>query len=369
MMGAGFPIRAGAWRVRQTSRAQPAPFLTETMHETHHQERESARRMAHYLGPARRFLSDENVTEIYTSPLDGRVFLDTRKEGRVGTEMYLAPGDIRSFLNVVADRQAETLGPGNESIQAQLPEVIFGGARLQGILPRIVRIPCLNIRKRPTRIYTLADYVAQGALTPGLKASLEEAVAQRRNVLVAGGTGSGKTTFVNAILKAMTDHGPKENFLLIEDTPELQCAAEDRREFQTTLHSPMAHLVRMSLRASPDRIIVGEVRDGSAYYLMDAWCTGHPGGAGTVHATSPVGALRRMARLARQAYDIDHRVLVAESIDLVCVIRKSGDQRKITDVVQVENELAPSGEFALTPLFPGRATPLNSSLKGASQQQ
>jgi type IV secretion system protein VirB11 len=308
--------------------------------------------MAHYLGPARRFLTDENVTEIYTSPLDGRVFLDTRTEGRVGTEMYLAPGDIRSFLNVVADRQAETLGPGNESIQAQLPEAIFGGARLQGILPRIVRIPCLNIRKRPTRIYTLADYVAQGALAPGLKGGIEEAVAQRENVLVAGGTGSGKTTFVNAILKAMTDHGPKENFLLIEDTPELQCAAEDRREFQTTLHSPMAHLVRMSLRASPDRIIVGEVRDGSAYYLMDAWCTGHPGGTGTVHATSPVGALRRMARLARQAYDIDHSVLVAESIDLVCVIRKSGDRRKITDVVQVGSELTPSGGFALTPLLP-----------------
>jgi type IV secretion system protein VirB11 len=327
------------------------------MHETHHQERESARRMAHYLGPARRFLSDENVTEIYTSPLDGRVFLDTQ-EGRVGTEMYLDPGDIRSFLNVVADRQAETLGPGNESIQAQLPEAIFGGARLQGILPRIVRIPCLNIRKRPTRIYTLADYVAQGALTPELKASLEAAVAQRKNVLVAGGTGSGKTTFVNAILKAMTDLGPRENFLLIEDTPELQCEAEDRREFQTTLHSPMAHLVRMSLRASPDRIIVGEVRDGSAYYLMDAWCTGHPGGAGTVHATSPVGALRRMARLARQAYDIDHRVLVAESIDLVCVIRKSGDRRKITDVVQVGSELTPSGEFAMTPLFPTGTGPM-----------
>jgi type IV secretion system protein VirB11 len=307
--------------------------------------------MAHYLGPARRFLSDEEVTEIYTSPLDGRVFLDTREGGRVGTELHLSPGDIRSFLNVVADRQAETLGPGNESIQAQLPKAIFGGARLQGILPRIVRIPCLNIRKRPTRIYTLADYVAQGALTPGLKRSLEEAVARRKNILVAGGTGSGKTTFVNAVLKAMTDHGPRENFLLIEDTPELQCAAEDRREFQTTLHSRMVDLVRMSLRASPDRIIVGEVRDGSAYYLMDAWCTGHPGGAGTVHATSPAGALRRMARLARQAHDVDHRVLVAESIDLVCVIRKSAGKRKVTDVVQVSSELLPSDAYALTPLF------------------
>ena len=307
--------------------------------------------MAHYLGPAQRFLSDEDVTEIYTSPLDGRVFLDTRKKGRVGTEIYLSPGDIRSFLNVVADRQAETLGPGNESIQAQLPKTVFGGARLQGILPRIVRIPCLNIRKRPSRIYTLADYVAQGGLTPELKRQLEKAVAQRKNVLVAGGTGSGKTTFVNAILKAMTDLGPRENFLLIEDTPELQCAAEDRRELQTTLHSRMVDLVRISLRASPDRIIVGEVRDGSAYYLMDAWCTGHPGGAGTVHATSPVGALRRMARLARQAYDVDHRVLVAESIDLVCVIQKSGDTRRITDVVQVGSELLSSGAFALNPLF------------------
>lgn len=323
------------------------------MHETHHLERESARRMAHYLGPVAGFMTDEDVTEIYTSPLDGRVFLDTRKEGRVGTEIYLSPGDIRSFLNVVADRQAETLGPGNESIQAQLPEAVFRGARLQGILPRIVRLPCLNIRKRPTRIYTLADYVAQGALTPELKANLEGAVAQRKNVLVAGGTGSGKTTFVNAILKAMTDQGLRESFLLIEDTPELQCAAEDRREFQTTPHSRMVDLVRMSLRASPDRIIVGEVRDGSAYYLMDAWCTGHPGGAGTVHATSPVGALRRMARLARQAYDVDHRVLVAESIDIVCVIRKAGDKRRITDVAEVGNELAPSGAFMLNPLLSG----------------
>lgn len=317
------------------------------MHETERQERASARRMAHYLEPIVHWLEDDDVTEIYTTPDTCRVWLDTRSRGRRRTDVYLTPAQIRSFLNVVADRQAETLNRENEAIQAQLPTEIFGGARLQGVLPRVVKHPCINIRKRPAAIYTLSDYVAQGALTRAQRRAVERSVAAHENILVAGGTGSGKTTLVNAILKAMTDHDVGECFLIIEDTPELQCAAEDRKEFQTTLYLGMVDLVRISLRTSPDRIVIGEVRDGSAYHLMDAWTTGHPGGAGTVHATSARGALRRMARLARQAADIDHAVLVAEAIDLVIVIEKTPAGRRITDVARVASTLGPGGDYVL----------------------
>ena len=263
-------------------------------------EADYAEQMRHHLGPAMQLFEDPHVAEVYVNPGNRRVWVEDRREGRLVTGIHLEPDRIRAFLNTVADRERETLGVSSAHIAAQLPLAYFEGARLQGFLPRLVKSPCFVARKRPDRVYPLAEYVEKGMMTAVQHVAILRAIAERKNILVAGGTGSGKTTLVNAILKGMTDCDPADRFMILEDTPELRCEAADQCTMKTTLMLDLADLVKLTLRASPDRIIVGEVRDGAALHLMDGWVTGHPGGAGTVHATTPRGALRRMERLARR---------------------------------------------------------------------
>ena len=229
------------------------------------------------LGP---HLRDDDVTEIRVNPHDGGLWVETRSGGSRFTGERVEAGRVRAFLNAVADRQGEALAGGLAHVQAQLPLAHFGGARLQGLLPGLVEAPCYVLRKRPAALVPLDRYVADGTMTAAERGAIERAVAGRASVLVAGGTGSGKTTLVGAILQAMIDRDPGERFVLLEDTPELRCPAGDRLEMRTGPGVDLAALVKLTLRASPDRIIVGEVRDGAALHLMDAWVTGHPGGAG-----------------------------------------------------------------------------------------
>jgi type IV secretion system protein VirB11 len=302
--------------------------------------------MRHYLGPVMGFFADPEVEEVYVNP-SGQVWTDRRGRGRTREPVALRRGAVRAFLNTVADRKRETLSSRVEQVQAQLPAAYFGGARLQGFLPQIVPSACFVIRKRPSRIYALGEYVENGMMTAKERRMIERAVRRRQNVLVAGGTKSGKTTLVNAILDEMVRQGPGERFVILEDTPELQCRAEDVLQMETSLTIGLQDLVKLTLRATPDRIIIGEVRDGAAYHLMDAWTTGHPGGAGTVHATTARGALRRMERLARQAARVEQRTLVAESIDVVVVIAFERGRRTVTDIALVQDDLSPGGAFVL----------------------
>lgn len=309
-------------------------------------ETDYAEQMRHHLGPAMALFEDPDVAEVYVNPGASRVWVENRRLGRRATGLQLEPDRIRAFLNTVADRERETLGVSSAHIAAQLPLAYFEGARLQGLLPRVVASPCFVIRKRPDRVYPLAEYIERGMMTAAQYAAIVRAIEERQNILVAGGTGSGKTTLVNAILKGMTDSNPEDRFVILEDTPELQCEAPDRCSMQTTLALDLADLVKLTLRTSPDRIIVGEVRDEAALHLMDGWVTGHPGGAGTVHATTAQGALRRMERLARRAANTDHSELVAEAIDLVVLIAGTGRSRKVMDVVRVESELDSRGRYS-----------------------
>lgn len=324
--------------------------------ETDEREREYAEHMRHFLLPLMAFFADDDVSEVYVNPGDGRVWTERHSIGRRCEGFGLPAEKVRAFLNACADRKEETIGGRREHIQAQLPRLHFGGARLQGFLPRVVERPSFVIRKRPSRLFALGEYVASGILAPAHEATIRAAIAERKNILVAGGTRSGKTTLVNAILKAMTDRGPGERFMILEDTPELWCEAADCCRMQTTLSLGLEELVKLTLRASPDRIVVGEVRDGAALHLMDAWVTGHPGGTGTVHATTALGALRRMERLARRAAPSNQSELVAEAIDLVVVIAYRGGVRRVTEVVEVASDLAADGSFQVAP---ARAQPVS----------
>jgi type IV secretion system protein TrbB len=293
--------------------------------------------MARYLGPViLGAFADDDVTEIYLNPQDGAVRFDTRSRGRVESGGRMDAHRVEMFLNAVAASLGLTLGADHPRLEAELPSGGFRGSRLQGFVPPVTPAPAFTIRKPPAVIYSLDDYVAAGVVSPLQRGEFGRAVLEHRNVLIAGGTNTGKTTLANALLKEVTDLFPTERIVILEDTVELQCVATDHLALRTTPNVTLAQLLKSALRTSPNRIVVGEVRGSETLDLLDAWATGHPGGVATVHASSAEGALLRLDRLAQRANVPPQRHLVAEAIHLIAVLEGSNARRRVTDLVRVE---------------------------------
>ena len=163
-------------------------------------------------------------------------------------------------------------------------------------------------------IIGLDRYVADGILTAGQADFLRRAVRERQNILIAGGTSTGKTTLANALLAEIAATG--DRVLVLEDTIELQCAARDHVRTRAGVVS-MQELVRATMRLRPDRVIVGEVRGGEALDLVKVWGTGHPGGIATIHAGSALGALLRLEQLILEVAVNPPRALIAEAVNVV----------------------------------------------------
>ena len=277
-------------------------------------------------------LADRRVVEVMVNP-DGKIWVDRIGEGRAFTGHLLAPHDADRILRLLADHVGEVVTKDRPRISATLPET---GERFQGAFMPLVANPAFAIRKRPEVVFTLDEYVRDGAMTPGMAAALREAAAARRNLLIAGGTGSGKTTLANAILAEPAF--ARNRVVLIEDTAELQCSAEDRLEMLTKRTDPavtMTDLVRDTLRLRPDRIIIGEVRDGSALDLLKAWNTGHPGGLATIHANSAAEALSRLEDLIGEVTQRVPYRAIAQAIDLVVFIERTSSGRQVRSVTRV----------------------------------
>jgi P-type conjugative transfer ATPase TrbB len=280
-------------------------------------------------------LADPDVTEIYVNP-SGALFFDTRSRGRLDSSTTLSPDQVYRFLNLVASSHSTVLTTARPHLQAELPRALFNGARLQGFVPPLTSGPIFNLRKPPSHVYTLDDYVAAGILAPRHREALAAAVASRKNILIAGGTASGKTTLANAVLHQIATVHPHDRIVILEDTVELQCAARDCVALRTTDGLSLKDLVKGALRTSPDRIVVGEVRDEAALDLCDAWETGHPGGCGTLHAEHALGALQRLDRLAQRNNVGPQPDLVASAIDLVAVIAGGSRARRVTQLAEVD---------------------------------
>ncbi len=303
--------------------------------------------MARYLGPVIvGAFADDDVTEIYLNPQDGAVRFDTRSRGRVESGARLDGPRVEMFLNAVAASLGLTLGAEQPRLEAELPALGFQGSRLQGFVPPVTAAPAFTIRKPPAVVYSLDDYVAAGVISRAQRGEFRRAVQEHQNILIAGGTNTGKTTLANALLKEITDLFPTERLVILEDTVELQCVAPDQLALRTSPSVTLAQLVKSALRTSPNRIVVGEVRGSEALDLLDAWATGHPGGVATVHASSPEGALLRLDRLAQRANVPPQRLLVAEAIDWITVLEGSNAGRRVTDLVRVDG-LDRDGDFVL----------------------
>jgi P-type conjugative transfer ATPase TrbB len=312
---------------------------------------EHSQAMRRYLGAGiLAALADDDVTEIYVNAGGGVVWLDRRSRGRERSQVSLTESQVRSFLNAVANAQRVELTRSNPQLQAELPDdELFRQARLQGLIPPLAEAPVFVLRKPATRVWSLDDYVRLGILSPPHRAALAAAVTGRANLLVAGGTRSGKTTLVNAVLLEIAELCPRDRVVVLEDTRELQCVAADRLSLRTTDEVDLAGLVRLTLRTSPDRIVIGEVRDKAAMQLLDAWSTGHPGGVATVHATDAVGALERLDRLAQRNGVPPQAHLVAAAVDLVAVIVGGSQPRRVRELVRVLG-LDRAGSYLLEPI-------------------
>jgi len=290
-----------------------------------------------------RFLEDPAIVEVMLNP-DGRLWVDRLSDGLSDTGERLSAADGERIIRLVAHHVGAEVHDRRPRVSAELPET---GERFEGLLPPVVTAPVFAIRKPAVAVFTLDDYVAAGIMTADQAAILRQAVAARANVLVAGGTSTGKTTLTNALLAEVAK--TTDRVIVIEDTRELQCRAQNIIAMRTKDGvATLSDLVRSSLRLRPDRIPIGEVRGSEALDLLKAWGTGHPGGIGTIHAGTALGALRRLEQLIQEAVVTVPRALIAETIDLVAVLSGRGAARRLTELARVEG-LGTDTDYRLSP--------------------
>ncbi|TPG21015.1 P-type conjugative transfer ATPase TrbB [Sphingomonas koreensis] len=300
-------------------------------------------------------LADPAVIEIMINP-DGALRLDRLGEGRTDTGTRYDPAQVERIIRLVASHARTEVHAASPIVSAELPPHGEGaGERFEGVLPPVSLAPCFSIRKPAAKIYTLLDYVMDGIMPADTARLLSLAVIDRKNILVAGGTSSGKTTLANALLAEMAHLD--ERVILIEDTRELQCAASDVVALRTRPGIVgMADLVRSTLRLRPDRIIVGEVRGAEALDMLKAWNTGHPGGIATVHANSAVSALYRLEQLVQETVVTVPRRLIADAIDMIVFIAGRGLARRVETIARVAG-VDPDGGYAVLDLIPDSTIP------------
>jgi type IV secretion system protein TrbB len=275
-------------------------------------------------------LMDREVVEVMLNP-DGVLWVDRLGTGRAPTGFTMPPAVAERIIRLVAAHVRAEVHAGAPILSAELPET---GERFHGVLPPIVRAPAFAIRKRALQILTLADYVADGVLTAQQAEFLRQSVRERRNIVVAGGTSTGKTTLANALLDEIS--ALQDRVILLEDTVELQCRCADHLSLRAEPGvSTMADLVRTTLRMRPDRVVVGEVRGAEALDLLKAWGTGHPGGLATLHAGSALGALTRLEQLVQEVSVTVPRALIAEAVHVIVFLAGRGRARRVQELVRV----------------------------------
>jgi type IV secretion system protein VirB11 len=295
------------------------------------------------LGPAiAGWLEDAAIIEVMLNP-DGRLWVDRLAGGLADTGERLAAADGERIVRLVAHHVGAEVHPASPRVSAELPET---GERFEGLLPPVVIAPAFAIRKPAVAVFTLDDYAAAGIMNAVQAEGLRNAVRTRQNILVAGGTSTGKTTLTNALLAEVAKS--TDRVVLIEDTRELQCRSSNLVALRTKDGvASLSDLVRSSLRLRPDRIPIGEVRGAEALDLLKAWGTGHPGGIGTIHAGTALGALHRLEQLIQEAVITVPRDLIAETIDVIAVLSGRGADRRLSELAHVEG-LTSGGEYHIS---------------------
>ncbi|WP_440980791.1 P-type conjugative transfer ATPase TrbB [Shinella sumterensis] len=276
-------------------------------------------------------LDDPTVVEIMCNP-DGRLFIERLGHG-IAPAGELSPAAAEVVIGSVAHALQSEADDEKPIISGELP---IGGHRFEGLLPPVVASPAFTIRRRASRLIPLDDYVRSKIMTEAQANVLRSAIESRLNIVISGGTGSGKTTLANAVIAEIIENAPADRIVVLEDTAEIQCEAENAVCLHTSDQVDMARLLKSTMRLRPDRIIVGEVRDGAALTLLKAWNTGHPGGVTTIHSNNAMSALRRLEQLTSEVSQQPMKEVIGEAVDLVVSIERAGRTRRVREVIHVE---------------------------------
>ncbi len=276
-------------------------------------------------------LDDPTVIEIMLND-DGYLWAE-----RLGQDMerfgQREAWQAEALMGIIASTVNDTITRSKPILECEL---LLDGSRFEALIPPVVAKPTFTIRKRAIMVFTLENYVEQGIMTQYQRALIECAVHEKQNIFIVGGTGSGKTTLTNAVIRYMAEACPKDRLVILEDTRELQCVAENKVFLRSGEHADMTRLLKATMRLRPDRILVGEVRDGAALALLKAWNTGHPGGVATGHANNARSGLTRLEQLVGEATLSPAKSLIGEAIDMVICIEKFGGGRRIEEILKVE---------------------------------
>ena len=277
-------------------------------------------------------LSDDDVTELMLNS-DGSLWVE-RFGKPMAVESSMTPTQAMLLMKALAGYHQISLTPESPILECECP---IDGSRFEGLIPPITAAPTFALRKKALRVFSLQEYVDAGMLSPAQYDILKRAIIARKNILIVGGTGSGKTTFANALIHQMVCSCGDDRIIIIEDTNEIQCPAPNAVILRSNATTPIAQLLRATLRLRPDRILVGEVRGGEALSLLKAWNTGHDGGLATIHANSAKRGLLRLEDCIAEVSQHINRNLIAQTVNLVVFIEKTLEGRKIKEIIQVND--------------------------------
>jgi len=283
-------------------------------------------------------LENPNVIEIMLNS-DGKLWIEEfgKPIVKIGS---MQESKVKALLGTIASYLNTTITANNPILECELP---IDGSRFEGLLPPIVNKPTFTIRKKASKIFTLEEYYYQKVLSKEQYVQIKQAIynpkaleQNKKNILIVGGTGSGKTTLANAIIDGIVKQSPDDRIVIIEDTAEIQCAAENSVILRTSDKVNMLMLLRATMRLRPDRILVGEVRGAEALDLIKSWNTGHSGGVATIHANSARAGLTRLELLISEATQAPMQTLIAEAINMVVFITKTRNGRSIKEIIEVK---------------------------------
>jgi type IV secretion system protein TrbB len=306
--------------------------MTDTNHRRSERSRRIAEKLERELGAVVfACLRDPHVVDIILNP-DGGIWVE--RLGGAPERLGEMPSHQAEALIATVAAELQTVVTAERPIlECELP---IDGSRFTAVIPPVVTAPVFAIRRRASQIITLAGYVSAGVLSRSRAALLAGAIEERRNIVIAGGTGSGKTTLANALIAQMAAASPDDRLVILEDTAEIQCAAPNAVIMRATSTVSLQRLVRTTMRLSPRRIIVGEVRGAEALEMLKAWNTGHPGGIATIHANSAADALARLEDLVREATEAPMQRTIAAAVHLIVFIAKTATGRQVEEVILIE---------------------------------
>ena len=293
------------------------------------------------------FLDDPSVVEIMLNA-DKSVRIDRLQHGKTKTGVTFDREQAMLLIGSIARYNDTSVNEAQPLLKASMP----GGQRFQAMIEPVVSAPIFSIRCNRTCSFRLYDYIPT-RMTKEMGKILREALMTKKNILVSGGTCSGKTTLTTALLQELSDVAPDDRLVVMEDTSEIKLSLDDVNYLKTTEVATMCDLLAGSLRLRPDRISVGEIRGKEALDLLKAWNTGHPGGVCTLHANSAQSALSRFESLILEAQNLSIpfiRSLVSDAVDIIVHIQRDKKLGPIVSQIIGVNGMTLDGQYRLEEL-------------------